>query len=409
MITGRDVVCLSSQDWNQVWTRKQRFMQRLARRGNRVLYVNLQASWASLGYIRADWRRPFRWLIGPQQVEENLFVATLPLAIPGFQMSLAVNALNNAVMRRVMRAWIARLAFRSPILWTYNPYSDGLVGRLGEACTVYECVDEFAASRGLVRAEVVREQERRVLMAADLVIVTHENLYRSKQPLARRIRLIPNAADVEHFAKASDEATAVPPEMQALRHPVIGVVGTLQYWIDFDLIRDLAERRPYWSFVLIGPRGRLARTDKVEHLPNVHLLGRRPYEDLPSYVRGFDVCLNPYVLDDTALNCSPLKLYEYVASGRPVVSVDMPEARKFADVIGIGTGRDEVLARLEEALTPAAHDSRAVRARMRAAQGHSWNARFAEMEHALAELLAAPVHDSSSNTVAVRSAAARQE
>ena len=410
MITGREILMLSSQDWTEVWTRKQRFARKLARQGNRVLYVNVQASWASAGLIKADWRRPFRWIGGPKPIEENLFVGTLPLAIPGYQMSLVVNAVNNLFMRQVLRQWMRTLGLRSPILWTYNPYSERLLGQLGESCVVYECVDELTASRGLVRTEVVREQERRLITAADLVIVTHENLYRSKQPKARRIHLIPNAAEVEHFAKASDPATPIAEEIAALKRPVIGVVGTLQYWIDFDLIRYLAEQRPKWSFALIGPRGRLARTDKVEGLSNVHLLGRRPYAALPSFIRGLDVCLNPYVLDETALNCSPLKLYEYVASGRPVVSADMPEAHKFADVIGIGRSYEDVLARLEDALKPEAVTERAVQARMQAARGHSWDARLAQMEQALAEALTArSIQESASNSWAVRSAAARHE
>jgi hypothetical protein len=167
MTVDRDVVCLSSQDWSQVWTRKQRFMQRLARRGSRVLYVNLQVSWASLGYLKADWRRPFRWMSGPQQIEPNLFVATLPLALPGVQMSRRINALNNAFMAPIIRRWLRGLGFTRPVLWTYTPHSENLVGRLGESCVVYECVDEFAASRGLVRADVVREQERRLIASAD--------------------------------------------------------------------------------------------------------------------------------------------------------------------------------------------------------------------------------------------------
>ena len=142
----------------------------------------------------------------------------------------------------------------------------------------------------------------------------------------------------------------------------------------------------------------------------MHLLGRRPYDELPSYVRGLDVCLNPYVLDDTALNCSPLKLYEYVASGRPVVSVDMPEAHKFADVIGIGRSYEDVLARLEDALKPEATSDRAIETRMQAARGHSWDARLTQMEEALEGALAGrAVQDSTSNAWAVRSAAARHE
>jgi glycosyltransferase involved in cell wall biosynthesis len=163
----------------------------------------------------------------------------------------------------------------------------------------------------------------------------------------------------------------------------VGFLGSVQYWIDFDLIRFLALARPAWSFVLIGPRGRLARVEKIARLPNVHLLGARAYETLPSYLSGFDVCLNPYVLDEVARHCSPLKLYEYLASGKPVVSVDMPEARKFAEVIAIGGGYDEILRRLDAALARPDGDPAARRARLRAAAPHSWDRRFRDLEAAL--------------------------
>lgn len=404
-----DVLCLSSQDWTDVWTRKQRFMRRLAQQGHRVLYVELQLSWASQSILRKDWRRAFRWLKGPRLVEENLYIGTLPLALPGFQMSLVVNTINNMMMRRVLRGWLSRLGFERPVLWTYNPYSDGLVGRLGESCAVYECVDEFTASHGLIKADVVRKLEQRVLRAADLVIVTHESLLRSKQPHARSIELVPNAAEIDHFARASAADTPVADALTGFPRPVIGVVGTLQYWIDFDLIRYLAEKRPGWSFVLIGPRGRLARADKVERLANVHLLGRRPYADLPSYVKGFDVCLNPYVLDDTASNCSPLKLYEYLASGKPVVSVDMPEARRFGSAVLIGNTYEDLLAQIERALDPAESGESAAGARMAAVAPHSWESRFQQMEAALWRVYGQSRYSSEANTFSVPSAAARHE
>lgn len=403
-----DVLILSSQDWTDVWTRKQRQAQRLARQGHRVLYVELQASWASLTILRVDWRRAFRWLQGPRRIEPNLFVATLPLALPAFQMSLAINRLNSWSMAGVLRGWLARLGFLRPVLWTYNPYSDGIIGRLGEAAAVYECVDEFSASHGLVRADVVRVLEDRVLQSVDAVIVTHPNLLASKSRLAKSITLIPNAADVEHFAQAQAPATEIPADVAALPRPIIGVVGTLQYWIDFQLLREIAQARPQWSLVLVGPRGRLGQVDLVEGLPNVHVLGRRPYDTVPAYVKAFDVCLNPYVLDGTAENCSPLKLYEYVASGKPVVSVDMPEARQFGDAVLIGRGLDDMIAKIEQALAPSMNTPAAVSARMDAALPHSWASRLQNMEAVLWQVWRqAEARDVSTSTVPA--AAARQE
>lgn len=394
MISGVDILCLSTQDWTDVWTRKQRFMRRLAEQGNRVLYVETQASLLSVGLVRADWRRPFRWLAGPRRVAENLHVATLPLVLPGYQMSLGVNALNNMGVSLLLRRWLARLGFKAPILWTYNPYSENLVGTLGERFAIYECVDELTASRGMVRSDTVRTQERRLLSKARLAIVTHDNLYRSKRHLAREMHVIPNGAEVEHFRRVVEEsALAVPSDIGTLPRPVVGFLGSVMYWLDFDLLRFLAQARPRWSFAFVGPAGRLAEIDKIRHLPNVHLLGRKPYEDVPAYVKGFDVCLNPYLMDETARNCSPLKLYEYLASGRPIVSVDMPEARKFADVIGIGSAPDEVLQRLDEALRPEATGPDAVSRRIAAAAPHTWDRRFAALEQVLEPILKEAVAD----------------
>jgi glycosyltransferase involved in cell wall biosynthesis len=390
MITGHDIICLSSQDWDDLWTRKQRFMQRLARQGNRVLYVEAQASLASRGLLRADPGRTGRWRVGPRPVEANLHVATLPLVAPGFQMSLAVNKVNNAFLAPILKRWAGRLVFDRPVLWTYNPYSESLLGRLGERLTIYDCVDDFSSTRGLVRRSVVETLEARLIEKARAVVVTHENLYQAKRARARAIHLIPNGVEIEHFQAAARPETPVAPELGALPHPVIGFIGSLQYWIDFDLLRFLAESRPRWSFVLVGPVGRLAPVAKLRDHPNVHLLGRRAYAELPSYLRAFDACLNPYVVDDLARHCSPLKLYEYLASGKPVVSVDMPEARKFARVVGIGRTYAEVLTRLEEAVAGGADDERRAAARLAAVVPHSWDGRFRELEAALEPHLGAP-------------------
>ena len=133
----------------------------------------------------------------------------------------------------------------------------------------------------------------------------------------------------------------------------------------------------------------------------MQLFGRRPYDELPSYLKGFDVCLNPYVLDGTALNCSPLKLYEYIASGKPVVSVDMPEARRFGDTVLIGRNYDEILSQLERALDPSQTSAAAVASRMTAAAPHSWEARFQQMEAALWRACDARRYSRESKTLSV--------
>lgn len=383
MIINQNIICISTQDWNSLWTRKQRFMQRFAKQGNRVLYIEAQASIISLGIYKNDWRRIFRWLKGPRKIDENLCIATLPLILPFFQMSIFINKINNWFILQLLKCWLKKLNFKDFVLLTYTPYSDSLVKKLGEKFTIYECVDEFSDSKGLVRPKVVKQLEKRLLKKVDLVIVTHQNLLNSKKLFNKNIHLIPNGAEVEHFRKVSLPETPIASEMTKIPKPIIGFLGAIQYWIDLDLIRHIALSKHDWSIVLIGPVGRLAKIEKIKNLPNVYLLGEKPYAILPSYVKAFDVCINPYILNKTAENCSPLKLYEYLATGRPVVSVDMPEVRKFDGLVEIGINYGDFVEKINTVLEQLPENSARISSRTETTKEHSWDCRFSELERIL--------------------------
>jgi glycosyltransferase involved in cell wall biosynthesis len=387
MITGQDFIVLSTQDWDALPTRKHRFARWFAEGGSRVLYVEQQMHWAGwLADLKNRFSRAWRWLRGPRQVAPNLWVFTLPVVLPFFQMSGLINRLNNLFLLPVLRAQARRLGFDHPILWTYTPHSADFVGRLNEQAAIYECVDDFTSSRGLIDPKVIGRLERRLIEAVDLLIVTAPALLESKREGARRAILVPNGVEAEHFAQAADPALAVPEELAGLRPPVVGYLGTLNYWIDTHLLGRLAREHPDWTLVLVGPDDLLADLAPLEGLPNVVRTGRVPYADVPSYVKTFDVCVNPYVLDGVAEHCSPLKLYEYLATGKPVVSVDMPEARQFAGLVRIAQNADEFIRLVEEAISDG--DGRSA-ARMAEARNHTWRKRFADVSAALADVLAA--------------------
>src|SRR5574341_1169280 len=196
MITDRDFLILSTQDWDAMPTRKHRWARGWARQGNRVLYVEQQMHWIGwLAALRTESGRVTRWLGGPRQIGPNLWVFTLPLAIPFFQMSAAINWLNNLWLAPVLRRAMTRIGLRGPILWTYTPHSADFVGKLGESFTLYECVDEFSAVKGLVHGPTLAAMERDLLKKVDGVIVTSPGLDESKRPHARRIETVPNGVD----------------------------------------------------------------------------------------------------------------------------------------------------------------------------------------------------------------------
>src|SRR5688572_19009775 len=170
VITGQDFVILSTQDWTSLPTRKHRFSRWWAQDGNRVLYIEQQMHWAGwLADIRNQFSRAWRWLQGPRQVEPNVWVYTLPVVIPFFQMSGLINRINNLFLLPILRAQLKRLGFEHPVLWTYTPHSADFIDKLNEKAVIYEIVDDFVSARGLVRAEAIRKMERRVIAAADQV------------------------------------------------------------------------------------------------------------------------------------------------------------------------------------------------------------------------------------------------
>ncbi len=379
MLTGRDIVCLSTQDWKGLWTRKQRFMQMFAKAGNRVLYVETPVHLLGLDVLPQDPTRFFRFLKGPRQVDPNLHIATLPILLPFFQMSHTINAVNHLVVRAMLRRWMSALGFRKPLLWIYTPFSESLVDGIEHSGSVYECVDEFRAARGFVRSDVVGKMEDALLKKVDVTIVTQENLLPRRAALCPQTFCVPNGADVDLFRQVALDDSPIPPVLEKLPQPRLGFVGHIQYWIDLNLIAFLAGRRPNWSFPLVGPVGPLAETGPVKNLANVHFLGRQPQSEIPRFIKGFDVCLNPYRMDDVASHASPLKVYEYLAAGKPVVSTDMPEARKFPNDIRIGDSYESFLAHCDTVINSLPEPQDTIPRRINLASRHSWQNRFDEV------------------------------
>jgi glycosyltransferase involved in cell wall biosynthesis len=153
--------------------------------------------------------------------------------------------------------------------------------------------------------------------------------------------------------------------------------------VDVDLIAELARRRRDWTFVLVGP----VRTElgDLARLPNVRIIGERAYADLPRYLKRFDVCLNPYKNDGVARGASPLKLYEYLASGKPVVSTDMPEARLFPEVVDIARTPDEFIIKIDRAIRIKDHNRRERQCEI--AKENGWDSRFAQVENRVRAIL----------------------
>lgn len=377
VLSRQDIVCFSN-DWDGDPLSKTHLMRILARE-NRVLWVN------SLGHRapkpnRNDAQRAVKKLreaaTGLREVEPNLHVLA-PLYVPAYG-SPAVRRINRALVRfQVLRA-MRRLGIARPISWAFLPSAAPIVGTLSEPLVLYQVVDEFSAFTDA--SSQIPALERELLGKADLVLASSAPLLAAKSKLHRRVVLVRHGVDVGHFARALDPATCVPEDLARLPRPVIGFFGLVADWIDLELVREVADAHPRASVVLIGKVA--TSLGSLAGARNVHLLGRRPYEALPAYCRGFDVALTPFRLNELARNANPLKAREYVAAGLPNVCTDLPELRETPGCTVTRT-RPEFVAEVGRALEGGGPR----RDRAELVRGESWEARVEEIRGHVAALL----------------------
>jgi glycosyltransferase involved in cell wall biosynthesis len=352
---------------------------RLLARDNRVLWVN------SIGYrtptvSKADASRALKKLLAVtiqvREVESNIFVLS-PLAIPAYGKP-SVRALNRRLLRYQVKRAMRQLGFKKPMNWVFNPPAAVIAGTLDEDQIIYYCVDEYTAFSG-VSGQSMAEFENQLLRQADLAIVTSDRLLQSRRKINANTVLVRHGVDFTHFRRALDSETLVPADILDLPKPVIGFFGLIADWVDVDLMAEVAKHFSAGSMVILGK----ATTDisVLQSLPNVHVLGRKPYADLPAYCKGFDVALMPFRINELTLNSNPLKVREYLAAGLPVVSSPIPEV----EVLGlcrIANGAVETIAEIEAALL----DPGPSLARSDAVSGESWESRLDDIRGHLAAL-----------------------
>lgn len=381
-------IWVSTQDWDDVWTRKQRFAQLFARAGHRVLYIEGQLHWP--GYLRAKnlryTNRAFRFLKKPRLAEPNLYIATPPLMLPGQMMSTKINKINKHLLINQIQKLANALNFYNPILWLYPPDSANLIGKFNESAVVFDCVDDWSHFKGLVSQKTVQNYMNALFSQSNLVFSTHENLHNQIRDLSKEAYLVPNGVEPEHFKKALSPETVIPADVIGFSKPIIGFIGSVQYWLDFELIYFLASKRPNWSFVFIGPVGARVDLSELMNLPNIYFLGKRRYDELPGYCKAFDVCINPFKLDELSKSVDPLKVYEYLATGKPIVTVNMPAMNRFGDVVQVAHDNDSFLRELDLAVNSGL-DDKMIEARLLHAQTHSWKKRFEQINVALGSII----------------------
>jgi glycosyltransferase involved in cell wall biosynthesis len=379
-LDAESILCFAPDPWSDIWRNRHQIMSILAER-NQVLYVEPRTYLRqTVDMIRAG---QLRWRdLGGERVSEaqpNLYVYhNLPYApISG---RFPLKQIGQTLRRRSLRSEMRRLRFGAPILWLCRPEMSDLIGQFDEKLLVYHVVDEYSAYEGVSDPDLVRRREAEILERADLVLTTAPALWESKRIHNPNTHLVPNAVNYEAFAEAMQSDAPAPDDVAALPRPLIGYVGAINTKLDLSLFAAVAEAHPEWTLALVGPV-RFPVSDpllqKLWHLDNVHFLGTKPVEAVPYYIKALDVCLLPYRQNEWTRNISSLKLYEYLACGKPVVSSDVPAARDYADLVSIAGDAAHFTARVVEALRGSSQEE--IARRMEVASRNTWRHRVAQI------------------------------
>lgn len=375
----QNIICISTIDWDFVWQGHQEIMSTLARQGHRVLFIEntgvRSVTLKDLPRLKnrlLNWRKGTR---GIRKVMDNVYVYA-PLVLP-FPYSKIVRKINKALMVWTLRSWTKTMRFDNPIIWTWLPSGLALelIKILDGRLVVYYCCDNFQASSTGSRR--IRESEDILLRKADLVFAHSKDLHDRCRQLNNHVHVFRYGFNSEIFAHAED----MPPvDLACIKRPVLGYVGGVHKVVDFELLEKIALSHPDKSLVFVGP----VQTDvgRLASLPNVHFLGQKRYEELPTYIRHFDLGLIPYVLNDYTRSVYPNKLNEYLIMGKPVISTRLPEVECFNQchqgIVAVADDHDSFVGLISKELA-GDHEARRLQ-RVEEVERNAWGQKIEAMQ-----------------------------
>jgi polysaccharide pyruvyl transferase CsaB len=364
--TAYDVICFPIIEWEHRFQRPQQLATRFAQHGHRVFYLHLTFH---DGGSDVEWR----------QVAERIFQIQLPgpTDLDRFFEPLPTELQEQCL--RVLDDFCAQASIRDAIcmvqlpFWT--PVAVGLRDRYGWKI-VYDCMDEHSGLT-ILQPEMLQD-EVKLAQGADLVLTSSQKLWDKHAGQTSRLLMLRNATDFDHFNRP-----AAGRELGHLPRPIIGYYGAIMEWFDAELVSVAAATRPDWSFVLIGSID-TPSVEPLRRLPNVHFLGEQPYSRLPAYLQQFDVCLIPFKLTPIIQSTNPVKFYEYLSAGKPVVATLLPELLPYQEFFYPAHNAQELVSCIEQALR---EDSLARKAaRIEWARQQTWQARYELLSRAIEDL-----------------------
>jgi GT2 family glycosyltransferase len=357
-----DVIFFSFIEWGFRYQRPQHIASRFAKNGHRIFYINVHLR------NKASYRKSL--------ISENIYNIFLPFnkntTIYNIDIGNEFETLASA-FDSIFRDFRIKesVAFVEFPLW--YPVVNYLKHKY-DTKVVFDCLDEFSGFKNIHTD--IKQVEDELLMSSDFCLSTSLKLFEKHKDRCSNISVVRNATEFEHFHNLPHNNL-----LKDIKKPVIGYYGAIAEWFDTETIEYLLSRRPDWNILLIGKThgsdvNRLKRKYK-----NIYILGEKPYNELPKFLYWFDVCIIPFKLNDLITSTNPVKFYEYISSGKPVVSSEVPELLQYSDLLYLSRDKEEFLENINKALQE--NDQNLIQRRIELAKANDWDSRFIEISNCI--------------------------
>ncbi len=380
------ILCLASAGWEtDTPVNVHHIMGRLAD-DHRILWVDSQPMRVPR-FTKADFGKVFRRVRsaagGVRELRGNMWgITPRVLSLSG---NPWVRNWNDRRLRKTIHDACESMGLQSFVLWAFLPSWAGLAGNMGEKLTVYHCVDDYAANPG-VNSQLVADMERQLVSRADVVMVTSEPLLRKLEQVHTNVHWVPAGVDQGFFLS---EAPDFPEDLKDIPSPRIGFTGAISgYKVDVGMLVEAAGRYPDVSFVLIGPVGAgdpFTDISRLRALSNVYLLGPRDHVGLPGYLYHMDALMLPSPDTPTMVSSFPVKMFEYLATGKPILARAQEPLRKYDSLVHLAESTSDFLDGIDEVLNE--RDASKAGARMELARNNTWDHRLQQIGQILEEAL----------------------
>ena len=382
VLTGENIIILSSDDWSSGLKTSKYHVARTLARHNQVFFVNsvgLRSPEASAGDVKRMWDKLRSFLQGASRVPEGLCVYS-PILFPFMRDAAPVRQVNGVLLRSALRYYQHSLSLSTPYVLSFAPAFNAVLGHLDEKAVCYYCIDDLTGYEGVERSAFL-EKERELVEKSDCVVCSSGELvdrFRDR----KKTHYVPHGVCWQMFRRAVNEELPLPEDLRDIPEPRLGFYGFLSdEWVDYELLHEIARRKPEWQIVLIGkPRSGMDMSELVSPA-NIHYLGLKPFECLPAYTRHFSVGLVPFCRNELTASCNPLKLLEYLSGGLPVVSTDISEVHRFEQLVDIANSAEHYISLCAEAISE--DDPTKRRRRSDAVKKHSWEDRVDQLSDIL--------------------------